>query len=192
MLKGGLVVLLLSFSSQVLAEPRRYEIDPQHLTLGFLVEHVGFARVFGRFREAGGSFSFDEATGELSNVRVAVKTASVDTTVEARDRHLRSADFLNVEEHAEMIFESTGTTMLVERKGNLRGNLTLRGVVRPITLSVVWNKCAVSPLPGKPWVCGMSVRGKFQRSGFGMTYGIADGLVGDEVELLIELEAQRR
>jgi polyisoprenoid-binding protein YceI len=192
MVKTRLLVLILSFSCPALAEPRHYEIDPQHLTLGFLVEHVGFARVFGRFRDAGGSFSFDEATGEISNVRVTVKTASVDTTVEPRDRHLRSADFLNVEKHAEMIFESTGTTKLVERKGRLTGNLTLRGVVLPVTLSVVWNKCAVSPLPGKPWVCGMSVRGNFQRSGFGMTYGIADGLVGDEVELLIELEARRR
>jgi polyisoprenoid-binding protein YceI len=186
------LLLLLSFSLPVRAEPWRYEIDPQHLTLGFLVEHVGFAKVFGRFREASGSFSFDEGTGEISNVRIVVKTASVDTTIEPRDRHLRSPDFLNVEKHTEMIFESPGTTRLVARKGELTGNLTLVGVVAPITLSVVWNRCAASPLPGNPWVCGMSARGTFERSRFGMTYGIADGLVGDEVELLIELEAQRR
>lgn len=101
------------------AEPRLYEIDPQHLTLGFLVEHVGFARVLGRFSEAEGSFTFDESTGEVSNVRVVVKTASVDTTVEARDRHLRSADFLNVERFPEMVFESKGTTKLEGRKGEI-------------------------------------------------------------------------
>jgi len=174
------------------AEPRLYEIDPQHLTLGFLVEHVGFAKVFGRFKEAAGWFTFDESTREISNVRVVVKTASVDTTVEPRDRHLKSADFLNVEKFPEMIFESKGTTKLEGRKGELGGSLTLVGLTRPLALSVVWNKSATAPLPGKPYVAGMSARGSFRRSDFGMTYGVADGLVGDDVELLIELEAHRR
>jgi polyisoprenoid-binding protein YceI len=174
------------------AEPRLYQIDPQHLTLAFLVEHVGFAKVLGRFREVEGQFTFDETSGEISNVRVVVKTASVDTEVEPRDRHLRSADFLNVEKFPEMIFESEETTKLSGRKGELRGSLTLIGVTRPITLSVSWNKSAPSPLPGNPFVAGMSARGSFRRSEFGMSYGISDGLVGDEVELLIELEAHRR
>jgi polyisoprenoid-binding protein YceI len=91
-----------------------------------------------------------------------------------------------------MIFESTGTAKLDDRRGELRGNLTLLGVSRPLSLSVVWNKSATSPLPGNPYVAGMSARGSFRRSDFGMSYGVADGLVGDEVELLIELEAQRR
>jgi polyisoprenoid-binding protein YceI len=175
-----------------MAEPRVYEIDPQHLTLGFLVQHVGFAKVFGRFPEAQGRFTFDEAAGEISAVRVVVKTASVDTTVAPRDRHLKSADFLDVDRFPEMIFESTGTAKLEDRRGELRGNLTLLGVTRPLSLSVVWNKSATSPLPGNPYVAGMSARGSFRRSDFGMSYGVADGLVGDEVELLIELEAQRR
>jgi polyisoprenoid-binding protein YceI len=184
-------VLLLS-APRGMAEPRVYEIDPQHLTLGFLVQHVGFAKVFGRFPQAQGRFTFDEAAGEISAVRVVVKTASVDTTVAPRDRHLKSADFLDVDRFPEMIFESTGTAKLEDRRGELRGNLTLLGVTRPLSLSVVWNKSATSPLPGNPYVAGMSARGSFRRSDFGMSYGVADGLVGDEVELLIELEAQRR
>ena len=188
----SLAVLVLCAARSGRAEPRLYEIDPQHLTLGFLVEHVGFARVLGRFPEAEGTFTFDEATGEISNVRVVVKTASVDTTVEPRDRHLKSADFLNVEKFPEMVFESKGTTKLEGRKGELRGVLTLVGITRPLALSVAWNKSANSPLPGEPYVAGMSARGSFRRSEFGMSYGVADGLVGDDVELLIELEAHRR
>jgi polyisoprenoid-binding protein YceI len=174
------------------SEPMLYQIDPQHLTLAFLVEHVGFAKVLGRFPEAEGTFTFDEARGEISNVRVVVKTASVDTTVEPRDRHLKSADFLNVAAFPEMVFESEGTTKLVDRKGEIEGSLTLVGVNRPLVLSVTWNKSATSPLPGKPYVAGMSARGRFRRSDFEMSYGVADALVGDEVELLIELEAHRR
>ena len=176
----------------VLLQPQLYVLDPQHLTVGFLVEHVGFAKVLGRFAEAEGRFELDEETGEISNVRVVVKTASVDTAVEPRDRHLKSSDFLDVEKFPEMTFESTGVTRLVARKGELEGTLTLLGVKKPLTLSVVWNKSAVSPLPGNPYVAGMSARGRFQRSAFGMTYGVANELVGDEVELLIELEAHRQ
>jgi polyisoprenoid-binding protein YceI len=187
-----LAVLLLCAPRVSGAEPRVYEIDPQHLTLGFLVQHVGFAKVFGRFPDAEGRFTFDEGAGEISDVRVVVKTASVDTTVEARDRHLKSADFLNVEKFPEMLFESTETAKLDGRSTELRGSLTLIGITRPLSLSVVWNKSATSPLPGKPYVAGMSARGSFRRSDFGMSYGVADGLVGDEVELLIELEAHRQ
>src|SRR3990172_8027646 len=188
----SLAVLVLCAARLGGAEPGLYEIDPQHLTLGFLVEHVGFARVLGRFREAEGRFTLDEDTGEISNVRVVVKTASVDTTVEPRDRHLKSADFLNVEKFPEMVFESKGTTKLEGRKGELRGYLTLVGVARPLALAITWNKSATSPLPGKPYVAGMSARGSVRRSEFGMSYGVADGLVGDDVELLVELEAHRR
>ena len=186
------MLLLLCAPRGSAAEPRVYEIDPQHLTLGFLVHHVGFAKVFGRFPEAQGRFTFDEAAGVISDVRVVVKTASVDTTVEPRDRHLKSADFLNVEKFPEMIFEAAETAKLDGRRAELRGNLTLIGVTRPLALSVVWNKSGTSPLPGKPYVAGMSARGSFRRSDFGMSYGVADDLVGDQVELLIELEAHRR
>ncbi|MGH9320618.1 MAG: YceI family protein [Vicinamibacteria bacterium] len=186
------LALIQSFSTVGHPEPAAYQIDPQHLTIGFLVEHVGFAKVLGRFREAEGSFAFDEEEAEIANVRVVVRTASVDTEVEPRDRHLRSADFLNVEKFPEMVFASEKITKLVERSGKLEGTLTLLGVERPIALSVTWNKSGVSPLPGNPYVAGLSARGRFRRSEFGMAYGIENGLVGDEVELLIELEAHRR
>lgn len=173
------------------AESNRYEIDPQHLTVAFLVEHVGFAKVLGSFQEAGGSFTFDEETQEIRDVRVVVQTASVFTGVEDRDRHLRSGDFLNVETFPEMVFEADRGT-LTDRKGELPGELTLLGKTRPVTLRVTWNKSGVSPLPGEPYVVGMSARTTFLRSDFGMTYGLADALVGDEVEVILELEAHRQ
>jgi polyisoprenoid-binding protein YceI len=182
---------LLACSGSGVAESNRYVLDPQHLTIGFLVEHIGFAKVLGTFREAEGSFTFDEETGKVSDVRVVVKTESVFTSVPDRDRHLRSEDFLDVETHPEMVFESSGTT-LVDGKGELSGTLTLLGVQKPLSLDVTWNKSAVSPLPGNPYVAGFSARGSFQRSEFGMTYGVADALVGDAVELIIELEGHRQ
>jgi polyisoprenoid-binding protein YceI len=89
-----------------------------------------------------------------------------------------------------MVFESKGRRS--SRAGGGSGGLTLVGLTRPLALSVVWNKSATSPLPGKPYVAGMSARASFRRSDFAMSYGVADRLVGDDVELLVELEAHRR
>ena len=86
------------------AEPARYELDPAHTTIAFLVEHAGYARTLGQFLRASGGYTFDDATGALSSVRVVVETASVDTHHEARDRHLTSGDFLDSESHPQMSF----------------------------------------------------------------------------------------
>ena len=88
--------------------------------------------------------------------------------------------------------ESFDRTILKKRQGHLIGTLTILGVNKPLTLTVTWNKSGVSPLSGSPYVAGFSLRGSFERSDFGMNYGIGDGLVGDTVELIIELEAHRQ
>ncbi len=190
-MKQAAVLMVLALSCSSYAESKRYQIDPEHLTVGFLVEHVGFAKVFGMFRDARGGFSFDEETSTISNVRIVVQTASVFTGVDARDQHLRSGDFLDVETFPEMVFEA-GRSVLENREGTLTGRLTILGVTKPLTLAVTWNKSGESPLPGRPYVAGLSARGSFARSEFGMTYGVLDGLVGDDVELIIELEAHRQ
>lgn len=179
------------------AEPRQYEIDPNHLSIGFLVEHIGYQRVLGMFREASGSFVFDEENRSLSDLRVVIKTASVFSNHEKRDEHLRGPDFLNSTEFPEMVFDMTDAEPLGQRSGKVVGNLTLLGVTRPVELDVTWNKTAEYPFGGglfsdNPYVTGISARGSFKRSDFGMTYGIDNGLVGDEVEMIIELEAIRQ
>jgi polyisoprenoid-binding protein YceI len=173
------------------AEPVRYELDPDHLTIAFLVEHLGYAKTLGAFLVGSGGFTFDAVTGELGDVRVGVTTSSVSTHHEARDRHLRSDDFLASDTHPEMLFTATGATRTGERTFTINGELTLLGVRRPLTLEARWNKSAPYPIPPRVEVMGVSARGTLQRSDFGMGYGVADGLVGDEVQILIELEARR-
>jgi polyisoprenoid-binding protein YceI len=177
------------------AEPVRYEIDPEHLSVGFLVDHIGYARVLGMFRTAQGSFRFDEDRAELSEVQVEIDTESVFSNHQRRDEHLRSADFLDVREHPRMVFSAAGAERVSEREFLVRGELTLLGVTRPVTLEATWNKSDTYPIGGmfsRPYVMGVSLRGSFRRSEFGMTYGVDNGWVGDEVELIIELEAKRR
>lgn len=187
----GWAALLACIAVGARAEPARYELDPEHLTIAFFVEHLGYAKTLGKFLRAMGSFTFDEATRTLSAVRVVVATDSVATHHEARDRHLTSRDFLDSDAHPEMVFTAAAAERTGERTFRIVGELELLGVRRPVTLEAVWNKSAPYPIGARTEVIGVSARGTLRRSDFGMTYGVANGLVGDDVEIVIELEARR-
>jgi polyisoprenoid-binding protein YceI len=177
------------------ADPARYEIDPDHLSIGFLVEHVGYAKVLGMFRAGRGSYRFDEATGALSDVRIEVHTASVFSTPRKRDAHLAGPDFLNSRAFPRLVFTAAGARRVADRRFEIAGQLELLGRKAPLTLQATWNKSAESPLGGfgrKPYTMGVSARGSFKRSAFGMNYALDNGWVGDEVELIIEFEAIRQ
>ena len=191
---GPLVIVSASFlvTGALAAQPARYELDPAHTTIAFLVEHAGYAKTLGQFLRSSGGYAFDDATGALSDVRVVVDTESVDTHHEARDRHLKSGDFLASESHREMTFTAAGAQRTGESTFVVTGELTLLGVRRPLTLEATVNKSAPYPFGDRAAVMGVSARGTLKRSEFGMTYGVADDLVGDDVEILIEIEARRQ
>ena len=185
------MLALGAMAGRAAAEPARYELDPEHLTIAFLVEHIGYAKVLGQFLTATGGYTFDEATGTLSAVRVVVETDSVATHHEARDKHLQGSDFLDSGSKPTMTFTAAGARRTGERTFAVAGELELNGTRRPLVLEATWNKTAPYPIGARAEVMGVSLRGTLQRSEFGMTYGVADGLVGDEVEIVVELEARR-
>lgn len=187
----ALIATLTLTAVPALAEPMRYELDPEHTTVAFLVEHVGYSRVLGRFNDVSGSFLYDAETDTLSDVTVTVETGSIDTDHEARDNHVRSKDFLNVAEYPQMVFNATTGTVTGEATGQVEGTLTLLGQTQPVILDVTLNKSEVYPFGHQRHTLGVSVRGSVLRSAFGMEYGIANGLVGDEVDLIVEFEALR-
>ena len=177
------------------AQAARYEIDPDHLTVAFLVDHIGYAKVLGMFRSARGSYRFDEATATLSEVRIEVETASVFSNQKKRDDHLKGPDFLNSGEFPRMVFTAAAARRTGERTFDIAGELELLGKKQPLTLQATWNKSAESPMGGfggKPYVMGVSARGSFKRSTYGMNYAVTNGWVGDEVPLIIEFEAIRK
>lgn len=177
------------------AQAARYELDPDHITVAFLVDHIGYAKVLGMFRSARGSYRFDEATATLSEVRIEVETASVFSNQRKRDDHLKGPDFLNSGEFPRMVFTAASARRTGERTFEVAGQLELLGKSQPLTLQATWNKSAESPLGGplrKPYVMGVSARGSFKRSAYGMNYAVANGWVGDEVPLIIEFEAVRQ
>lgn len=195
LLAAGAVALAgLSMPLPASAQPARYEIDPEHFSVGFLVDHIGYARVLGLFRTARGSYQFDEKTGTLSDVRIEVETASVFTNHRKRDDHLKGPDFLNSGEFPKMVFSAGQAERKGERDFVVNGQLDLIGKTRPVTLNLRWNKSSTYEMGSfnKPYVMGVSGRGSFRRSEFGMMYAVENKWVGDEVELMVEFEARRQ
>ena len=194
LLLGLAGALAVAAAGPLSAQPARFEIDPEHLSIGFLVHHISYAKVLGMFRAGKGSYSYDEKTGTLSDVRIEVETASVFTNHRKRDEHLKGPDFLNSAEFPRMTFTAAGARRTGDRTFEISGNLELLGRALPMTLQATMNKLSEYELGTfrKPYVMGVSARGSFKRSPYGMSYGLDNGWVGDEVEMLIEFEARRR
>ena len=175
------------------AQPARYEIDPDHFSVGFLVDHVGYAKVLGLFQTAGGTFAFDEKAAALGDVAITIESSSLFTGHRKRDNHLKSADFLNSAEFPKIVFKGGTAKRTGERTFVVDGELEMLGKTQPMSLNVTWNKSGQYELPGtKAYVMGVSARGSFKRSAYGMSYGIANGWIGDTVDLIVEFEARRK
>jgi polyisoprenoid-binding protein YceI len=185
-------VLLVAPAGLLEAEPARYDIDPAHAVVAFMVDHLGFARVLGSFIDVEGSYTFDDDTAMLSDVKVTVGTASVVTHDKDRDEHLRSRDFLDTRAHSEMTFTADGARRTGDRTFEIAGELTLLGITRPLTLEATWNKSGEYPIGRNAYAMGVSARGRLQRSDFGIDYALDNGWVGNDVEIIIEFEAQRQ
>lgn len=189
-LLAGLLFSALAMTAS--AEPRKFVIDPDHFSVGFLIEHVEYNDILGMFLEGEGEFVYDEENRELVSGEVVIQSKSVFSNHEKRDEHLRKDDFLAAQEHPEITFKVTGFQTTGDDTGNVTGDLTLLGKTRPVTLDVTLNKAADYPFGHKEYVLGASARTTIKRSEWGMTYGVDDNLVGDEVELILEFEAIRQ
>jgi len=181
-------------SGPAVAQAARYEIDPEHLSIGFLVHHISYTNILGMFRSARGSYSYDDRSGALTDVRIEIDTDSVFTNHRKRDDHLKGPDFLNSGEYPKMTFTAATAQRNGDKSFTIDGQLELLGRSLPVTLQATLNKLAQYEMSTfrKPWVMGVSARGSFKRSAYGMRYGIDNGWVGDEVSMIIEFQAQRR
>ncbi len=174
------------------AEPAEFVLDPTHTSITFFVSHIGFADTAGMFLKSEGSFTYDEEAVELKSARITIKTDSVFTNNDARDDHLRGADFLNTREFPEMTFVAKKAEKTSDTEGKVTGDLTLLGVTNPVTLDVTYNKAGNYPFGDGHYALGFDATGSFKRSDFGMSYGVDGDIVGDEITLVIGVEGIRQ
>ena len=167
-----------------------YQIDPAHTTLGFRIRHMGIAFVEGEFDAFEGTITYDPDDVGATQADVTVQTASIDTDVQRRDDHLRSADFFEVEAHPTMTFTATGVEPTGQNSFRLVGDLTIKGV----TKEVVFDVEAAGPIPtdnGRR--VGFHATTTIDRRDFGITWGseLPGGIpaVGNQVQLVLDVEA---
>lgn len=168
----------------------KWMIDSDHSTIEFSVRHLGIATVHGRFKNFAGRIHLGEHGRPLA-IEASIDAASIDTGVDDRDAHLRSPDFLDVENHPKLEFRSTSIVPLGDRHYRLTGRLTMLDKTHPLTMEM-----AASPPITDPWghqrVAG-SAAGQLDRTEWGLNWNKAleagGWLVGDEIEFQIEVEA---
>ena len=170
----------------------QWNFDPVHSSIGFWVRHLMVSKVHGRFNKWSGTLAFDEKNPSASNVQVKIDAASIFTEEGQRDTHLRSADFLDVEKYPSIEFSSTS----IDRKGEdllIHGDLTVHGTKKQIILEAEYAG-RVKDLWGGERI-GFTARTAISRKDFGLTWNQAleagGVLVGDKVEIVIEIEAMR-
>jgi polyisoprenoid-binding protein YceI len=176
------------------AELPAWGIDLVHSSVGFTVRHLVVSKVRGKFTRWTGTILMDEHDLTRAQVDVSIEPASVDTGVEQRDNHLRSADFFDVEKYPTMAFKSTRVEKAPDGSLRLHGNLTMHGVTRPVTLDVEYAGSQKDPWGG--FRAGFSARTSLDRKEFGLTYNQlleAGGVVvGEKVDIDIEVEAVKQ
>ena len=167
-----------------------WDLDPAHSQIEFAVKHMMVTTVRGQFRQFAVAVDFDEANPERSTVEAHIDASSIETGMEARDAHLRSADFLDALVYPELVFRSTH----IERKGDgykIDGDLTIRGETRPVTLEAEIGGVVPNLQGGRR--AGFSASTKISRKAWGLTWnGVLESggvLVGDDIKISIEVAA---
>ena len=186
--------LALALPLAAAAAQESYTLDPYHTYPHFAVDHLGVSTMWGRFDKSSGKFTIDRAA-KIAALELTVETASLTTgdnerasRARSRDEHLRHADFFNVAEFPRMTFKAANVKFSGDSPAEVRGELTLLGVTKPLTLKFERWVCKDNPFNKKP-MCGGNASGVIKRSDFGMKYALP--AVGDEIRLYVEFEGYR-
>jgi polyisoprenoid-binding protein YceI len=165
-------------------------LDPTHSTIGFSTRHMMVSKVRGSFRRFTMDVEFDPEHPEQGRVTAVAEASSIDTGQEQRDAHLRSADFLDAEAFPTLVFTSTGVEAGEHGEYKLNGDLTIRGVTRPVTFDAEFVGDVANAQGGRS--AGFSASAKLRRQDWGLTWNMgleAGGLVvSDEVSVDVDVE----
>lgn len=187
----GLALGIFATTSSLLAAAETFQFDKAHTLVGFRIRHF-VSKVEGRFKDFDGTIVLDRQNPSASKVDLTIQSASVDTSAENRDKHLKTADFFDVEKFPTITFKSTK----VEAKGAdtyaVTGDLTMKGVTKPVTLTVKSNGFIKTRGAEKT---GFEVVGKVNRMDYGVSWNrAAEGggtMLSDDVDINIQVEANK-
>jgi polyisoprenoid-binding protein YceI len=163
-----------------------WALDPMHSEIQFKVKHLVISTVTGSFKTFDGSATTEGDDWNTAKVNFSADIASIDTNMAQRDAHLKSAEFFDAETHPRLVFESTAMRKVSGDTYKLEGNLTIKGVSRPITFDVEYGGSATDFYGNTK--AGFELTGKLSRKEFGLTWnGVTEAgaiVVGDEIKLI--------
>jgi polyisoprenoid-binding protein YceI len=182
----GMVMLALT----PLANAADYTMDTKgmHAFINFRVQHLGYSWLYGGFKDFSGEFSYDKNAPARSKASVVIKTESLDTNHAERNKHLRSADFFNVDKYPEIKFVSSKYTPKDANSGTLVGNLTMHGVTKPVTINI--DKIGEGKDPWGGYRSGFYGTTEINRSDFGIDKNL--GPASEKVEITLSIEGVKK
>lgn len=167
-----------------------FALDNSHSSVGFNVKHLMISNVKGKFNAFDGNFTYNEKSKTLTKLEGAVDTATIDTDVQKRDEHLKSADFFDVAKYPKMNFVMTKYTALKGGKAKIAGNLTIKNTTKPVIFDAEVSNAVQDPWGGTR--VGVAMNAKINRKDFGLNWNKAletgGFVVGDEIKINVELE----
>jgi polyisoprenoid-binding protein YceI len=189
-MKNFILLLAISgFLAATSAYATEYGFDKAHTHIGFSVKHI-LGKVPGDYREFDGSFSFDPKKPEASKVQVTIQSASINTGIEMRDKHLKSGDFFDVDKFPTLTYVSNKVSKVAgsDKKYRVEGDLTLHGVTKPVALDVEY--LGADTLMGAK-IVGFSATTRIDRRDFGLVWNktLESGnlLVGNDVDITLDI-----
>lgn len=188
----ALAFLALAPAPAARADKETFVFDKNHTEFSFKVRHF-VSKVGGRFTKFDGTIEIDRANPAASAVNLKIEAASIDTGNPAREKHLNSPDFFDTAKFPEITFNSTKIVAKSKDVYEVTGNLTIKGVTKPVVLTVAANGFAGDGHGGQK--AGFDVTGKLNRKDFGVSWnGIVDGnaMLSDDVDLVISVEANKK
>ncbi len=189
-MKRFLALFLAAAPAAALAQATTWNLDPAHSHASFTVRHMVISNVRGDFQKFSGAVRLDEKDVSKSSVEATLETASIDTGNGDRDKHLRSPDFFDAEKFPTITFRSTKVSKAADGKLSVTGDLTMKGVTKPVVLAVEGPTAEIKD----PWGNtrrGLSASATIDRKQWGLTWTKmleAGPVVGDEVKIVIEAE----
>lgn len=176
------------FSVSAIAAPETYVVDASHTHVQFSVKRFGFNYIIGEFKDLSGSLTLDEDAPDTSTVSAEIKTESLESGDDVRNGHVMGEFWFDVANHPTITFISTGIELTGDDAAIITGDLTIKGVTKPVSLDAKLNRIGVDPA-SKRKAAGFSATANLSRSAFGMS--IAEKLIGDDVAIRIELLAHQ-
>lgn len=185
------LLALVIFSTSVLFAQSTWKVDPAHSKVGFTVVHMAIADISGSFNSFEASIKADKDDFSDAVFELSIDASSIDTEVQKRDNHLRSADFFNVATYPKITYKSTGIKKSGKNRYKLTGNLTMHGVTKPVTMEMWHRGTNVNEKDGSQ-TAGFQVTGTLKRSDFGIGPDFGPPMISDEVVIKADGEFQKQ